>query len=98
MGYIAPHSDEIIVKLTSKGQVFLSKAVREKAGMALGGSVGIRDNGNGEVVIRAVPAPTESPEEKVARVRAAIEAVRGKYSVGMSTDEYMRMIRGDYQP
>lgn len=91
---------ETVVKLTSKGQVFLSKAIRDKVGLVPGGSVGIRANEQGEVVLRAISERAETPEERGARIRAALEALRGKYPNpdGMTTDEYMRWLRGDQQP
>lgn len=97
---MARMSDEAVVKVTSKGQVFLSKALREKAGITPGGSVAVRSNDQGEVVLRAVPGHVETPDERGARIKAALEALRGKYpnTDGRSTDEYMRWLRGDHQP
>jgi antitoxin PrlF len=90
---------ESIVKITSKGQVFLSKALREKGGMVPGGSVGISANENGDLVMRKVDAGVESPEERSARIRAALEAATGIMDLdGMSTDEYMKWLRGDWEP
>ena len=100
MSSAARLSDEAVVKVTSKGQVFLSKAVREKAGITPGGSVAVRSNEQGEVVLRSVENRVETPDERAARVRAALEAIRGKYPNpdGMTTDEYMLWLRGDHQP
>jgi antitoxin PrlF len=98
MGNVATLSDETVVKITSKGQVFLSKAIREKVGIAPGSSVGIRANDQGEVVLRAVPERTETPEERRARIRAALDVATGIIDIGMSTDEYMRELRGDWEP
>jgi antitoxin PrlF len=90
---------ESIVKITSKGQVFLSKALREKGGMVPGGSVGISANENGDLIVRKVYEGVESPEERSARIRAALEAATGIMDLdGMSTDEYMKWLRGDWEP
>lgn len=100
MGKVEKFEGETVVKLTSKGQVFLSKAVRERAGMAPGSSVAIRSNENGEVILRSVNDGVETPDERQARILAALEAIRGKYPNpdGMTTDEYMLWLRGDHQP
>lgn len=99
MGSVAPLGDETVVKITSKGQVFLSKAIREKVGLSPGGSVGVRANERGEVVLRAVTKPVETPDERSARIRAALESVQGCIDLGgLTTDEYMREIRGDWEP
>lgn len=89
---------ESIVKITSKGQVFLSKAIRQKGGIAPGASVGISANENGEIILRKIADSIETPDERSARVKAALEALRGKYKTGRSTDEIMREIRGDWEP
>ncbi len=90
--------NETIVKITSKGQVFLSKAIREKVGLEPGGSVGVSANEQGEVVLRPVPGREETTEERRARVHAALVRLSGKYGTGRSTDEIMRDIRGDWVP
>lgn len=98
MGSVAALSDETVVKITSKGQVFLSKAIREKVGIAPGCSVAVRSNDQGEVVLRAVPERTETLEERRARIRTALDAATGIIDIGMSTDEFMKELRGDWEP
>ena len=100
MNAYAKIEHESIVKITSKGQVFLSKALREKGGMIPGGSVGISASENGDLIIRKVDGLAETPSQRSERVRAALTALRGKYPNpdGMSTDEYMKWLRGDWEP
>ncbi len=99
MGSVAPLGDETVVKITSKGQVFLSKAIREKVGLSPGGSVGVRANERGEVVLRAVAKPVETAEQRKARIWAALEAATGIIDLGgLTTDEYMKELRGDWEP
>jgi antitoxin PrlF len=98
MGNVAALGDETVVKITSKGQVFLSKAIREKVGIAPGGSVGVRANDRGEVVLRSVSERGETPDERRARIRAALDAATGIIDIGMSTDEFMKELRGDWEP
>ncbi|MEY2942450.1 MAG: hypothetical protein RLY97_464 [Pseudomonadota bacterium] len=90
---------ETLVNMTSKGQVLIPKALRERCGLTPGAPVRVGTNDRGEtVILPAVNPVQESREEKAARVRQAIEAVRGKYSTGRTTDEIMREIRGDWEP
>lgn len=90
---------EAVVNMTSKGQVLIPKALREKSGLVPGGPVRVGTNDRGETVILPLNAePAETPDAKEARIRAALEKLAGKYPVGMSTDAYMRWLRGDWEP
>ena len=79
--------------MTSKGQVLIPKAVRERVGLKPGASITVGVNDRGEAVI--VPdAEPETREQRRARIRAAIDAVAGTVHFGFaSTDEYMDDIR-----
>jgi antitoxin PrlF len=92
---------ETLVNMTSKGQVLIPKALREKNGLLPNGPVRVGENDRGEtVVLPANLVRIETPEEKRVRIRAALEAVAGKYPNpdGMTTDEYMKWLRGDWEP
>ncbi|WP_421849543.1 AbrB/MazE/SpoVT family DNA-binding domain-containing protein [Novosphingobium sp.] len=92
---------ETLVNMTSKGQVLIPKALRDRAGLKAGQPVRVGTNDRGETVILPVEGATpETPEQRQDRVLAAIDALAGKYPNpdGMTTDEYMREIRGDWQP
>ena len=90
---------ETLVNMTSKGQVLIPKSLRDKNGLVPGGPVRVGTNDRGETVILPAPDRTgESPDQRRMRIRRALEALRGKYPVGMSTDEYMRGLRGDWTP
>ena len=93
--------NEAVVNMTSKGQVLIPKAVRDRTGLVPGQAVRVGTNDRGETVI--LPArlrDRETPEQRSARVRAALEAIAGKYPNpdGMNTDDYMRWLRGDWEP
>jgi AbrB family looped-hinge helix DNA binding protein len=79
------------MKITSKGQVTIPQAVREKAGMHPNSEVEFEVRDNGDVLIRAV-AP------KANAVRAAFPQVRGSANAAqfknMGTDEFMAFLRG----
>lgn len=92
---------ETLVNMTSKGQVLIPKALRDRAGLKAGQPVRVGTNDRGETVILPVEgAAPETPEQRRARVLAAIDALAGKYPNpnGMTTDEYMRELRGDWEP
>ena len=92
MNVQAKITDETRVNMTSKGQVLLPKAIRDKIGFVLGGPVSVGINDRGEVVVR--PDHEETPEERLERIRAAIDSVAGTLKTGFaSTDEYMDFIR-----
>jgi AbrB family looped-hinge helix DNA binding protein len=79
------------MRLTSKGQVTIPQAVRDKAGLQPHSEVEFEVCANGDVLIRRA-APSASP------LRRAFEQVRGSANAaqfkGMGTDEFMTFIRG----
>jgi len=79
------------MRISSKGQVTISRAIREMAGMLPHGEVEFELRDNGEVVIRPVSAVTGRVRKAFAHVRGSANAVQFK---GMSTDEFMNLLRG----
>lgn len=79
------------MKITSKGQVTIPLAVREKAGLHPHSEVEFEVRENGEVVIRPLLAATSGIRESFSRVRGSANAAQFK---GMSTDEFMAFLRG----
>ncbi|APL93802.1 hypothetical protein Sj15T_14890 [Sphingobium sp. TA15] len=86
--------------MTSKGQILIPKAMRDAAGLVPGQPYKVTVNGEGQVVVTPLGFSLEEASERSRRVREAIMAIAGKYPNpdGMSTDEYMREIRGSYEP
>ncbi len=86
--------------MTSKGQILIPKPMREAAGLVPGQPYKVAVNEVGQVVVAPLGFSPDEAAERVRRVQEAIRAVAGKYPNpnGMSTDEYMREIRGDYEP
>lgn len=94
-----PIADTTDVNMTSKGQVLIPKAIRDRVGLVPGAAVTVGINDRGEAVVlptRKARRANETPEERKARILAAIDVIAGKYSTGQSTDEYMAEIRGPY--
>lgn len=85
--------DPVETNMTSKGQVLIPKVLRDRAGLVPNGPVRVGLNDRGEVVVLP-PTREETPEERRARIRAAIESVAGTLDTGFATtDEYMDFIR-----
>jgi antitoxin PrlF len=90
---------ETLVNMTSKGQVLIPKALRDRNGLIPNGPVRVGLNDRGEtVILPSSPVNVETPEKRRARIRAALEAATGIIDIGMSTDEYMKELRGDWEP
>lgn len=91
---------ETIVNMTSKGQVLIPKDLRDRHGLKPGEAVRVGENDRGETVILPATQPDiETPEQRYQRIKKAIESVRGSIDIGgLTTDEYMREIRGDWEP
>ncbi len=79
------------MRITSKGQVTIPQAVRDKAGLHPHSEVSFEVRDNGDVVIRPIIGST-SP------LRAALQKARGSANAtqfkGMGTDDFMRFLRG----
>lgn len=72
--------------MTSKGQVTIPKRVRDRLGLKPGSKVEFDVNEAGEVIVR--PANDDKPPAN------PFEKWIGYAKGGMSTDEYMKLMRG----
>ncbi len=89
----SPITDFADINMTSKGQVLIPKALRERAGLLPNAPVRVGMNDRGEIVVAPL-TKAETPEQRRARIRAAIDAVAGTVKTGFgSTDAYMDEIR-----
>lgn len=88
-----PVDEFVDTNMTSKGQVLIPKSMRDKLGLLPNGPVRVAMNDRGEVTVKPL-SKAETPDERRARIRAAIESVRGTVDIGFATtDEYMDFIR-----
>jgi AbrB family looped-hinge helix DNA binding protein len=71
--------------MTSKGQVTIPKRVRDYLGLKPGSEVEFTVVGDGQIGLKARAKP----------VKGRFDALVGTLDLGMTTDEFMRMIRGD---
>lgn len=99
MNAYSPITDATEGNMTSKGQVLIPKAVRDRVGLVPGATITVGVNDRGEAVVlpsRKARRANETSEARKARILAAIDAIAGKYSTGQTTAEYMAEIRGPY--
>ncbi len=72
-------------RITSKGQVTLPKRMRDHLGLKPGSEIEFTINNRAEIVLKAKEKPPKSKFDDLV----------GTLELGMTTDEFMRMIRGD---
>ena len=72
-------------KVTSKGQVTIPKRVRDYLGLKPGSDVEFVLVGDGQIGLKAKAKPA----------KGRFDDLVGTLNLGMTTDEFMRMIRGD---
>lgn len=86
-------------KLTSKAQVTIPKDVRVALGVKPGDMVLFETDAKGNVtLLKGKKAADETPDQRRKRLRAALDEMTGIIDIGISTDEYMRELRGDWEP
>ena len=78
------------MRITSKGQVTIPIAIREKAGLLPHTEVDFELDGEGGVRIVRAKAPRGET-----RGERAVRLLRGSATVRMSTDEIMALTRGE---
>ena len=77
------------MRMTSKGQVTIPQEIRERLGLLPDTEVEFTLDGDGVRVTKAKRPGARS------RGRAIVEHMRGRGDGGMTTDEIMRLTRGE---
>ena len=87
-------------RLTSKSQVTVPKDVRKSLGVKPGDSIEFIRDGDGRItIVKGQDPAVETRAERKARITAALKAAEGTIDLGgMTTDDYMRWLRGDWEP
>jgi AbrB family looped-hinge helix DNA binding protein len=83
------------MRITSKGQVTIPVAMREKAGLLPHTEVEFELDGDAVRIVRARGAPKDTRKET--RGERAVRLLRGSGTVRMTTDEIMTLMRGDWR-
>ena len=73
--------------VTSKGQVTIPKAIRDRLGLKPGHKVEFVADRDGRVVVKPVHAPRRA-------ARSRFSALRGTADAGMTTDQILALTRG----
>ena len=76
-------------RVTTKGQVTIPKRIREYLGLKPGSEVEFAFGADKEVVLKAKREALQEP------IESRLAAIRGTLDLGMTTDEFMRFLRGD---
>jgi antitoxin PrlF len=79
----------MVTTVTSKGQVTIPKRVRDGLGLKAGSKVEIEMQAGRVATLKPIGRAKKSDYAK------RIESVRGILKLGMSTDEFMKLMRGD---
>jgi antitoxin PrlF len=100
---VLPLGVAVATNMTIKGQVLIPKHIREAVGLVPGKPVAVVLNNAREAVVRPAAAPAEDLDARRAEIAKRIRSVRGMLSQhdrypGMTTDDFMRMIRGEDLP
>lgn len=76
------------MRITSKGQVTIPQAIREKAGLHPHTEVEFKISG-GKVILKPAGKASTRAEQAIGRLRGTLKGVR------MSTDQIMALTRGE---
>ena len=80
------------MRVTSKGQVTIPKEIRHRHGIRAGSEVEFVEQGK-DVVVRRQDSEAPAPGKDA--FAAHIDRVTGIVDIGMSTDDFMRLMRGE---
>jgi AbrB family looped-hinge helix DNA binding protein len=83
------------MRITSKGQITIPKAVRERAGITEATDLDVIYE-NGKVVVEKVAATDAERQRRAREIKEWIERFRGTADNGLTTDEIMEMTRGPF--
>jgi antitoxin PrlF len=76
-------------RMTRKGQVTIPKRMRDQFDLKPGSEVEFAVGREGDLVLKAKRSVPKDP------IESRFAAIRGTLDLGMTTDEFMRFLRGD---
>lgn len=83
-------------RMTSKGQVTIPKRIRDYLGLKPGSEIEFQYADDGRIVLKPDRnSSTTSADSERRRMEKALAELRGSLDLGMTTDEFMRFVRGD---
>ena len=82
------------MRITSKGQVTIPKAIRQKLGVQPGGNVGFEEEGDKIVLVNTEAKAGENAGERL--IRRMVEFGRKAKRIPMTSEELMDLTRGPF--
>jgi AbrB family looped-hinge helix DNA binding protein len=82
------------MRVTSKGQVTIPKQIRRRQGIRVGSEVEFVEQG-GSIVVTKAPQRTRRAEKAEEAFIAYLDRVTGIVDIGMTTDAFMQLLRGE---
>jgi AbrB family looped-hinge helix DNA binding protein len=82
------------MRVTSKGQVTIPKPIRDRVGIRPGTEVEFAVD-DGRVVLTKRPSGQGERERRLRELEEYLDEVEGTLDLGMSTDEFMQLLRGE---
>jgi AbrB family looped-hinge helix DNA binding protein len=82
------------MRVTSKGQVTIPLPVRRRQGIRTGTEVDFAERGS-EIIVRKAAQKRGKTGSAIDDLAAYLARVTGIVDLGMTTDEYMELIRGE---
>jgi AbrB family looped-hinge helix DNA binding protein len=83
------------MRVTSKGQVTIPMQIRRRHGIRAGTEVAFVENGKDILVSAAAKKPGRSRRGEDDEFAAYLDRVTGIVDVGMATDDFMQLLRGE---
>lgn len=80
--------------VTSKGQVTIPKHIRERKAITAGTRLEVVERGD-EIILRKARKGEKRQESGDPEFEAYLNKFRGTLDLGMSTEEYMELLRGE---
>ncbi len=80
--------------VTSKGQITIPKHIRDRKAITAGTRLEVVERGD-EIVLRKAKKKIKRPASQDPEFEAYLDKFRGTLDLGMSTDEYMELLRGE---
>lgn len=80
--------------VTSKGQVTIPKHIRDRKAITAGTRLEVVEQGD-DIVLRKAKKKAKGSKAGDPEFERYLEKVRGSMKLGMTTDEYMELLRGE---
>jgi AbrB family looped-hinge helix DNA binding protein len=80
--------------VTAKGQVTIPRAIRDRKGIIAGTRLEVIEK-DGDIVLRKARTAEQKQASDDPEFDAYLDRVQGTMKIGMSTDEFMELLRGE---